>query len=307
LNVKASTIHSLLASIIMATSKLACWIPILGSGVGIATILALYGVAALYLQNLPPGVKTPPISLLACQTEFQHRLYQVGFSLTGVLLGYSVLVLFQPNFYPSIRMHSTVLALASLIGGVLAVVGVMGQGMVTLQLEFLQNIKGTSRRPSDGGDPLLPPPVGMTPQDILHQRLALVFFLGAALHTYSTCWYAHRGDGRVVVAEPSKTDASQRYSRRVFSTSSRRIKTACVVISLLAAPIAEWYHPTRQLQMQRGPHNEPMDNKRLVNVIGLAQYLAVGAYIVFFGSYSLDLWRIRRLETIQTANDNKQD
>jgi hypothetical protein len=50
-----------------------------------------------------------------------------------------------------------------------------------------------------------------------------------------------------------------------------------------------------------------MDNKRLVNVIGLAQYLAVGAYIVFFGSYSLDLWRTRRLETIQTANDNKQD
>ncbi len=46
------------------------------------------------------------------------------------------------------------------------------------------------------------------------------------------------------------------------------------------------YHPSR---VQSDKHN-----KRIVNVIGLTQYLAVGAYIVFFGSYSMDLWRMRQ-------------
>lgn len=269
-------------------SILSCAIPLFGAVAGIATIVTVYLVT-----ELPPGVHTPPISLLGCRPP-EHAVYQVGFSITGLLLGYCVLVLFRTFFYDTIRnSYSKWLARSSYVGGILAVVGVMGQGLITLHADFLQNIKA-------GG-------VGMTPQDIVHQQLALVFFVGAALHTYTTCWYAYRGDGKA--GDNIVTNGYAAWIRNketpLFSTTSRRVKTVCVVVSFLAAPIAEMYHPTRTIPDYHDLSASPYisDNKRMVNVVGLTQYLAVGAYIVFFGSYSIDLYQLRQLRKTQQKED----
>ncbi|KAL3915301.1 MAG: hypothetical protein SGILL_005718 [Bacillariaceae sp.] len=242
---------------------------------------------------------TPPISLLACQTILQKRLYQIGFTLTGILLGYAVLVLFKSHFYPRMQQYSWFLSTASLIGGFLAVVGVIGQGVITLHLDFLRNIKSV-----DG----VTPAVGMTPQDMWHQQLALVFFVGAAVHTYATTWFSFHGEGRIppAGAQGGSSGASPQQpttpQERLFSTNSRLVKTICVIVSLLSAPIAEMYHPTRQIGNESGP----LGNKRMVNVIGLTQYLAVGAYIIFFGSYSLDLRRMRQLQQQKAASSKEK-
>jgi len=219
--------------------------------VGLLTIAVLY---TLTVSSLPAGVVTPPISLLGCASP-AHEVYQVGFASTGLLLGYSLTYL-RRYFYPSMQQCSRMGAMASWWGGILAMLGVVGQGVVTLHPDFLQNIKQKI----------------MTPQDKLHQQLALVFFVGAAMHTYSTSWYSyyyHQKDQALLM----------------FSNNSRRIKMICVLVSILSWPIAEYFHPTRYYSAS---------NKRVVNVIGLAQYLAVGSYIVFFGSYSIDLYNLRQ-------------
>ncbi|KAG7355230.1 Frag1/DRAM/Sfk1 family protein [Nitzschia inconspicua] len=270
-------------SVIEKISVTSCCIPLLGSCFGVGTILSVYLVT-----ELPPGIHTPPISLLGCQQP-EHTVYQLGFSVTGLLLGYCVLILFRNHFYLPIQEYSSLLALSSWIGGIMAVVGVTGQGVITLHPDFLQNIK-------PGG-------IGMTQQDRLHQQLALVFFVGAALHTYSTCWFAYRGIPRNekmesdLFSNASPTTGSQislPATQQLFSTTSRHLKTACVAVSLLAAPIAEMYHPTRLANDTGEDGIAPVNNKRIVNVIGLTQYVAVGAYIVFFGSYSLDLFQLRQ-------------
>ncbi|KAG7359267.1 Frag1/DRAM/Sfk1 family protein [Nitzschia inconspicua] len=283
------------SSVVEKVSVTSCCIPLLGSCFGVGTILAVYTVT-----ELPPGIHTPPISLLGCQQP-EHTIYQLGFSVTGLLLGYCVLILFRNHFYLQIQEYSPLLALSGWIGGIMAVVGVTGQGIITLHPDFLQNIK-------PGG-------IGMTQQDRLHQQLALVFFVGAALHTYSTCWFAYRGipsnekmESDLSNASPtSGSPISLPAKQPLFSTTSRHLKTACVAVSLLAAPIAEMYHPTR-LKNDTGENGiAPVNNKRIVNVIGLTQYVAVGAYIVFFGSYSLDLFQLRqRLQQLQQTRTGKR-
>jgi Frag1/DRAM/Sfk1 family len=294
---KGDSLQTVTSSLPTLPSVLECIIPFLGSCFGVGTILTVYSVT-----DLPPGIYTPPISLLGCRQP-EHAIYQAGFSLTGLLLGYSVLVLFRNHFYSAIREYSGLLAWSSWIGGILAVVGVIGQGLVTLHPDFLKNVKA-------GG-------IGMTQQDVLHQQLALVFFVGAALHTYVTCWYAYRGDSTSNDESSSALSAATTNGSRpittttttqmrpspLFSTTSRRLKMASVLVSLLAAPISEMYHPTRLVD--DNGDTAPVSNKRIVNVIGLTQYLAVGAYIIFFGSYSLDLFRLRMQQS--EREDQKLD
>jgi hypothetical protein len=65
----------------------------------------------------------------------------------------------------------------------------------------------------------------------------------------------------------------------------------------LSWPIAELYHPLRR------------DTKRIINIIGITQYIAVGSYILFFGSYTIDLFNIKtRDQQLQRAKkeDNRR-
>ena len=64
----------------------------------------------------------------------------------------------------------------------------------------------------------------------------------------------------------------------------KRAKFTCLVVSLVAWPIAEVLHPAATRNIE----------KRAVAVGGVAQYVAVDAYILFFGSYSLDLLSSKR-------------
>jgi hypothetical protein len=178
-------------------------------------------------------------------------------------------------------------------GGIMAVIGVTGQGLVTLHHDFFVNIKKGQ--------------IGLTVQDRVHQRMAMVFFLGAAIHTYTTLWYAYyHNHNHAVVNHPTLTDVPSAPTTTItttqttplFSTTSVRIKTICVLLSIVSWPIAEVYHPSRlQEQTQHG-------NKRLVNVIGVTQYIAVAAYIIFFGSYSLDVWNLWKATTGITQRGN---
>jgi hypothetical protein len=279
-----------LLAVVVTPSIMECAIPLLASSLSVGTILTVY-----FVTKLPPGIHTPPISLLGCRQP-EHFLYQVGFSSFGLLFGYSVVVLFRKHFYEPIREFSGMIALGSWIGGILAVVGVIGQGLITLHQDFLENIQ-------PGG-------IGMTQQDIWHQQLASVFFLGAAIHSYATCFYAYRSNPSTKLTTTTTTSSSTPAtdngpSHRIFSTISCRIKIICVVLSLLAAPIAETYHPTRLVDTNA----DDTVSERIFNVIGLTQYVAVGAYTVFFGSYTLDLYTLRQhlLQKEQLGMDKKYD
>jgi hypothetical protein len=102
----------------------------------------------------------------------------------------------------------------------------------------------------------------MSAQSMGHQLMAACFFLGAAIHCYATCYVCSVGGGVTL-----------------YSTLGKRAKFACLVVSLVAWPIAEALHPAATGSVEQ----------RDVAVGGVAQYATVGAYILFFGSYSLDL------------------
>lgn len=230
-------------------------LPLISSSLGILTIGLVYSVTRLY-DHLSPGAITPPISLLGCQQP-EHSIYQVGFALTGLSL-WICLWHWQRTLYSKFLVpFGRITAFAMLIGGQLAAVGVVGQGVITLEENLIENLHN--------GLPI-------SPQSILHQQLAAIFFLGAAIHCYSTLYYAMA--------------TSRRTSQKscCFSLWSVRIKTLCVLTSFAALPIAEALHPARTSSM----------DKRNLNIAGLAQYVAVASYILFFGSYSLDFYNYQQ-------------
>jgi hypothetical protein len=218
--------------------------PFLGSLVGVGTIVLIY-----YLTwssgHLPDNIATPPISLLGCKSP-EHEAYQVGFTLTGLLLFWCVHI-WKRAFYPHFKGDYPFASSGSLFGAYLAVIGVIGQGIVTLESDFFERV--------ERGDT-------MSAQSICHQLIAGCFFLGAAMHCYATCYICFVGGGVAV-----------------YSALGKRAKFTCLVASLVAWPIAEALHPAVTGNIE----------KRAVAVGGVAQYVTVGAYILFFGSYSLDL------------------
>ena len=240
-------------------------LPIMGSLMGLSTIAGVY-ILTNRAGHFPPGASTPPISLLGCNSP-EHLYYQVGFVLTGLILLAAIDQWRRSSFYDHIhRSFGSFSAKIMLLGGYLAVVGVIGQGIVTLEENFLLHIK-------EGR--------GMSFQSILHQQLAGVFFLGAAMHCYATAYYIlsttrswRNSFGRIKL---QNIIASEGVSccYRVWSV---RLKLLCVITSFLAVPIAEGMHPTRTHRLE----------KRNLNIAGMAQYIAVASYIIFFGSYSLD-------------------
>lgn len=62
-------------------------LPFVGSVVGIGTIVTIY-LLTRRSGHLPFGISTPLISLLGCKSP-EHEAYQLGFSLTAILLCYA--------------------------------------------------------------------------------------------------------------------------------------------------------------------------------------------------------------------------
>jgi hypothetical protein len=230
-------------------SAISIFIPLLGSLIGLSTILLVY-VLTEKSGHLAEGSVTPPISLLGCNNP-EHLAYQIGFSMTGlVLLG--SLQNWKKTFYPSLQESSgRVTSLLMLVGGYMAVLGVIGQGIVTLEEDFLIHIKMGK---------------GISQQSILHQQLAGVFFLGAAMHCYTTIFYCYLSNN------------NNNNNAILYDKWSIRVKLMCGILSFVAWPIAATLHPARTGTL----------NKQQFNIAGLAQYIAVASYILFFGSYSLD-------------------
>ena len=247
-------------------------IPILGSLCGIITILVVYFVARHH-NRLPVGVSTPPISLLGCNTP-EHEIYQIGFTLTGLLLAKAIRY-WQLVLYPKFAHNRGLIIpkVCMILGSYMAVIGVIGQGLMTLEKDFLNVIK-------------IQP--GMGRQSINHQILALIFFSGAAMHCYATVYVCLIGKKQrqreqySTYSESSTTVETIQNYHYYYSETSVLIKVICAVTSLISWPIAERLHP---LNVEPGQMN-----KRGFAVGGLAQYITVISYIVFFGSYSLDFY-----------------
>ena len=220
-------------------------LPFIGSLAGIGTMLAIY-IITERSGHLPFGVMTPPISLLGCKSP-EHKVYQLGFALTAALLFLCVNI-WKQRFYPRISLEHPSASWVALAGGYAACIGVLGQGLVTLEEDFVERIEAGQQ---------------LTWQGVAHQLLAAVFFLGAAAHCYTTIY--------LCCVSGSK--------RGLYSMSGNIAKFICVAVSFVSLPVAEALHPVSTRNF----------SNRQVAVGGVAQYIAVGSYILFFGSYTLDL------------------
>jgi len=268
----------------------------------VATILVCYFITS---QNghLPMGVTTPPISFLGAQ-EPEHTVYQIGFSLTGLLLAFSVCI-WHREVEPLLMDADFVRAAAiAAMGGWFACLGAAGQGLVTLETDILAVVST--------------PDSTMSRQSVLHQVLAAFFFLGAAVHCYSMSWVL------------SWADPSNAGLQRLFSPSSRRFKTACCLGTVVASPLAQALHPAARAYTARkvlewatrlvgwsevlavgepvrraakgwiaglkpgsGSHGDGAAALQF-SIAGVVQYVTVVLYIIYFGSYSWDLYYYHR-------------
>jgi hypothetical protein len=102
---------------------------------------------------------------------------------------------------------------------------------------------------------------------VLHQSIAGIFFLGAAVHCYATVYMYFK-------CEAADTQCMRQ---------SKWLKAAVVVCSLMASPVATAMHPAAT----------GSSHKRGFAIAGIAQYLTVGSYILFFGTYSVDFFSIQ--------------
>ena len=234
-------------------------LPVLGSLAGIGTIVTVYFLS-WESGNIPAGVATPPISLLGCNSP-GHEAYQIGFLITGLIL-LACLERWRRVFLPLLAKFGPVTPLIMLMGGYFAPFGVAGQGLLTLEANLLENLKQGKKLQS---------------QSVMHQRLAGLFFLGAAAHCYATAYY-------IVSTSRSKTKPSSESQSTtcIFGPWSVRLKLSCAILSLLSFPIAHLLHPATTASA----------NKRYLAIAGLTQYITVTSYIIFFGSYSLDFWNV---------------
>ena len=192
--------------------------PLVGSACGTGTILLVYMLTSK-AGHLPNGVSTPPISLLGCNSP-EHLAYQIGFTVTGLLL-LACIQNWKTTFYPKFSEKHPIASIVVLLGSYLAVVGVVGQGLITLEENFLANRK-------EG--------LMVTHQSVTHQLLALVFFGGAAVHCYTTLFLCFFGSPSI---------------KTMYSRSSIRFKLVCSLTSLISWPIAEALRPTNTASLTK--------------------------------------------------------
>ena len=257
-------------------TPLTIWLPMMGSVSGLATIATVYWLTFRH-GHLPHGVYTPPISLLGCQAP-EHAAYQVGFSVTAVLLGV-VIYHWTRWFVPRIATQfGPWSAWTMRLSAVAALLGLVGQGVVTLQQDLLV-ILLQQPQPSTAASET----ITLSAQSIWHQQLAALFFVGAALHCYTTVYYIWASSSSTTTTNMPNSPLQQLSPSTCccYGVTSRRIKFKTACLSLVSWPLAEALHPARSSTISSGTTVN-------WNVAGLAQYISVASYILFFGSYSVD-------------------
>eukprot|EP00658_Telonema_sp_P-2_P039877 TRINITY_DN28497_c0_g1_i1.p1 TRINITY_DN28497_c0_g1~~TRINITY_DN28497_c0_g1_i1.p1 ORF type:complete len:241 (+),score=30.82 TRINITY_DN28497_c0_g1_i1:218-940(+) len=234
---------------------------------GTATIVLSYHLTA-QAGHLPPGSTTPPISFLGAKQP-EHTAYQIGFGLTGLLMGWC-LHIWSRVILPELQSDGFELcASVAKWGGWTACFGACGQGLITLEPEIVEKLGMLGR-------------AEISPQNGVHQLIALFFFVGAAVHCYSMTY------ALVCCNRESRL-------RQLSGPSSRALKLVVCAGTFLSAPVAEVLHPAARLSI---------GGARKMDIAGLAQYLTVGLYIAYFGLYSLDLLCYSRCSPqIKTAKD----
>jgi hypothetical protein len=287
------------------------YLPLAGSTFGVLTIFLLYWITATF-GHLPDGVSTPPISFLGTESP-EHEVYQVGFTITGLCLMASMRV-WQARIEPLLRAagHGGC-ANACLIGGYLAGAGAIGQGVITLEAGILEKIQ--RRLPQSS-------------QSVWHQGIAGFFFMGAAVHAYSATYVYVKcatsaardvngsgsggggggggGSGNADDASASaKAKAAAALRAVARSRGSAAVKGAICAVTVLAAPLAQALHPAHGLAAARGTLSPHQAHARSFAVAGLAQYVAVGAYIAFFGSYTLDFVHLKTQQHLAVADEGE--
>jgi hypothetical protein len=90
-------------------------------------------------NHLPEGVRTPPISFLGCNSP-EHEVYQIGFSITGIFLAICMYLWFDAIYPAIVRAGFTNCAYYSKVGGIASVVGVIGQGLITLEENLAEKL-----------------------------------------------------------------------------------------------------------------------------------------------------------------------
>jgi hypothetical protein len=238
-------------------------LPALGAICGIVTIGWVYHLTAVS-GHLPEGIATPPISFLGLKSP-EHEVYQIGFSITGGFL-LCLVHFWRQRFYPILQREFPEQSKYALYGGYAAGIGVIGQGIITLEEDLLEKLDAQGEQfiicvlrllnefSMNTESPNM--------QSIVHQCIAGIFFLGAAAHCYSTVYMYFK----------SESQATERMRQ------SKWLKAMAVVCSVISSPVAQVMHPAAT------------GSKRAADfaIAGMAQYLAVGSYLLFFATYSVD-------------------
>uniref|UniRef100_A0A7S3KWM6 CWH43-like N-terminal domain-containing protein n=1 Tax=Amphora coffeiformis TaxID=265554 RepID=A0A7S3KWM6_9STRA len=324
------------------------WLPVVGSLAGLVTIVAVYWLTHRHGQlpginyndtdddddnanvnNTTTGMAlvTPPISLLGCQ-EPARTVYQVGFSLTAVLLG-GVIYQWTRWFFPLIIASSfSWSAWMMRMGAYLAVVGLGGQGVITLEHDiWTKLVKQLQQRLEESSETTAITTISLSSQSMRHQQFAAVFFLGAALHCYMTVYFtlasSSSASSTKVRRSPSSSSPSVAKTSGnascCYGAASRRIKLVCACLSVVSWPLAQAWHPAHQHTGNTSSTTATTTTAMMLttwNIAGLAQYIAVGSYILFFGSYAMDFADLeivdddgsdKTIKTNETKHDNKKE
>jgi len=263
-----------LTRISTCTQAMAVTFPIMGCLIAILTILSCY-YTLMSKPHFQPGgkaewLRTPVISLMGCGDP-EHLMYQVGFTLSAILLLISGLFFKQiivdrmdDNDEMKQKAYYAYLAIP------VACFGICAQGVITLQEDALEVL-------------ILSPSGKVTTQSIIHQLFAMFFFMPSAYHGYNMSQVYWNSTSRVLKPAQDKGGAVLKtcfgYGLQTFLTM-----------------VSSFYHPTTGTK----EHNQQ-------NMGGLTQWIVVISYICLFGSYSYDFfWMFRHENSLPNVEGEAQ-
>mmetsp|Transcript_25062 Transcript_25062/g.40665 ORF Transcript_25062/g.40665 Transcript_25062/m.40665 type:complete len:265 (+) Transcript_25062:52-846(+) len=236
---------------------------------GTLTIFACYHTTVNVQRHLPSWLWMPVISLLGC-AEPESTYYQIGFAATG-LSTLLFFITFQRSilrYIPGGQFQAEKRKLKWTV--LFAAFGIFGQGVITMEESAINGITKTS----DASVQWQP-----GSQSIIHQALAAVFFISAMIHGYNA----------IVVY--------QSCTQQPFPsmTLSKYFKILTFAFPLCFQSMSFVYHPIRSGTKSQ---NE-------LNMAGLAQWISVFCYLLFFASYAIDHLSIQNVMKTSDSKDKK--
>ena len=201
---------------------------------------------------MPEDIAYPVISLTGCQTPERYA-YHLGFSITAWYM-YVGIRHVETYIVPIVSDPLRKKARNAVLAAYVAIVGVFGQGWITLQ--------------ADAVDALILHKGAMRIQSVIHQLFAAMFFIGSFGH----CVYS------LIVYWCDDAFPIAGWHR------SRWIKAACFVFPFFGSFVAMMFHPVNDDVIQHTAQN--------MAVAGISQVVTVLAYVGYYASYGLDLYHL---------------